>query len=389
MGLRGFFCLPMVAGALCCSCTRDLVVAVSVVQSDGLGDLTRDSGPGDVDQDNGPGDPAPVQTYRKLVTINHSQVSAGPLLDFPVLIALSNDADLKTTAGNGHVSDTQGRDMFFVSDTGTLLDFETEQYDSASGSLFAWVRLPSLSSSQDTLLWLRYGDPCPCTSKANPAGVWGVDDMAVYHLDHDFNDSTAHARNGLGSGAPGFAAGTVAHGASFDGTSQYVDTLYNDFLPLWTVSCWVLGAQDPGNANDAGPVMREQNYNVGWHHGGDTFRGTTFFATDPVVWWSASFGTLTHGTWYHLVGTYDGTNLVAYKNGSMVTTTVVGLPAINETASAKIGRHSTMASWFFAGQIDEVRISSTARSAGFIQTSYNNQATPSTFYTVGLEEIAP
>ncbi|MEA3488318.1 MAG: hypothetical protein U9R10_03585, partial [Euryarchaeota archaeon] len=36
--------------------------------------------------------------------------------------------------------------------------------------------------------------------------------------------------------------------------------------------------------------------------------------------------------------------------------------------------------------IDEVRISDTARNADWIQTSYNNQNNPSSFYDVGAEE---
>ena len=40
----------------------------------------------------------------------------------------------------------------------------------------------------------------------------------------------------------------------------------------------------------------------------------------------------------------------------------------------------------FVGAIDEVRISNTARSDGWIATSFNNYASPSTFVSVGDEE---
>ncbi len=39
-----------------------------------------------------------------------------------------------------------------------------------------------------------------------------------------------------------------------------------------------------------------------------------------------------------------------------------------------------------AGLIDEVRVSSTARSANWIKPSYNNQYSPSSFCSVGAEE---
>ena len=41
------------------------------------------------------------------------------------------------------------------------------------------------------------------------------------------------------------------------------------------------------------------------------------------------------------------------------------------------------------GTIDELRIASTARSAGWIATEFANQSSPATFYTVGAEQPAP
>jgi hypothetical protein len=38
-----------------------------------------------------------------------------------------------------------------------------------------------------------------------------------------------------------------------------------------------------------------------------------------------------------------------------------------------------------AGQADEVRIASIARPAEWIETEFNNQSNPSSFYTIGNE----
>ena len=40
----------------------------------------------------------------------------------------------------------------------------------------------------------------------------------------------------------------------------------------------------------------------------------------------------------------------------------------------------------FAGNLDELRISSSSRSTGWFATSYANQTDPATFYTDGPEE---
>jgi hypothetical protein len=50
-----------------------------------------------------------------------------------------------------------------------------------------------------------------------------------------------------------------------------------------------------------------------------------------------------------------------------------------------ISRHQAW-NTFFPGQLDEVRISNTVRTAGWIATEYNNNYSPSTFFYVGDEE---
>jgi hypothetical protein len=42
--------------------------------------------------------------------------------------------------------------------------------------------------------------------------------------------------------------------------------------------------------------------------------------------------------------------------------------------------------YFYHGLIDELRISNTVRSAGWIATEYNNQSSPSTFLSEGSQE---
>jgi hypothetical protein len=45
------------------------------------------------------------------------------------------------------------------------------------------------------------------------------------------------------------------------------------------------------------------------------------------------------------------------------------------------------ATQYFNGALDEVRISNSARSGGWIAAEYNNQSSPSTFYSVGAETV--
>jgi hypothetical protein len=102
---------------------------------------------------------------------------------------------------------------------------------------------------------------------------------------------------------------------------------------------------------------------------------------------TASSTALITGQWYHLIGTYDGSQIKLYINGAVVGTTTGVTGAIaSSTDPCYVGRYTTP---FWNGYLDEVRISNVARSASWIGTEYNNQASPSTFYSFGTEENAP
>jgi Concanavalin A-like lectin/glucanases superfamily len=91
-------------------------------------------------------------------------------------------------------------------------------------------------------------------------------------------------------------------------------------------------------------------------------------------------------TWYHAVCAFPRADKVyLYINGSQNTSAAY---ASGNASSVTVGNSLIIAShdgatWYNNGTIDEVRVSSYARSADWIVTEYNNQNSPSTFYTVG------
>ena len=86
------------------------------------------------------------------LAVDHAKV-AGELRNFPVLVAVRHAA-LRGQSG-----------VHFLADDGALLACEILSYDPAEGSLRAWVRVPLLSGTQDTMLQIEAGD--------GVAGVWG------------------------------------------------------------------------------------------------------------------------------------------------------------------------------------------------------------------------
>ena len=110
--------------------------------------------------------------YRFTVTIDPAMVSgSADLTDFPLLITLT-DVDLKDAAHAGHVGQADGGDLLFTSADGTTqLDHEIESYDPATGTLVAWVKVPTLSPATDTVLYLYYGNAA-AANQQNAAAVW-------------------------------------------------------------------------------------------------------------------------------------------------------------------------------------------------------------------------
>ena len=130
-------------------------------------------------------------TYRKAITIDADQVSAS-LANFPLLVS-TNDTHLLAQA------ESTGVDIFFTEDDGiTPLDFEIESYSDTT-SLVAWVRIPSLSDTTDTTIYMYYGNSSATSSLENPTFVWDTDYVMVQHLEEtsgDHFDSTSNGNDG-------------------------------------------------------------------------------------------------------------------------------------------------------------------------------------------------
>jgi len=159
----------------------------------------------------------------------------------------------------------------------------------------------------------------------------------------------------------------LGNSLNFDGVNDFVTTpiIQNSTnYGAWTIECWVNGAAAPSGANYSGPAYGD-NMGIIWNHVNAAFRGAATVTTSNTTY-AASFGTLAGATWYHLAATFDGTNLKSYKNGVLITTTVVSGTMVNSTSPLLIGKHPTLANYFH-GSIDDIKVWNTAR--GCIQIS--------------------
>jgi hypothetical protein len=352
--------------------------------------------------------------YRKRIIIDGDQVSgSSTLINFPVLISIApgTDNDLKHTSYGGHVGNLDGTDIFFTNDEGQgwqtgefSLHHEIEKYDPATGELVAWVEIPDLSPYEDTTLYMYYGY-ASAPDQQNVSGTWDEggsgDFKGVWHLKEDptdtapqFLDSTSNPNEGTAQPVgqePSQATGQIDGGLAFDDSNErHVEVAHDTSMQLSTditVSAWVQTSDNETDvgliANKWGSVPADRNYWLGKLN--DTSIALYVDDTQNVT---TNLSLISNGSWHYVVGVADVTNslLRIYVDGTQRNSAAYDGTSVTGTSDFYIGSGSGSIQQEFDGAIDEVRVSSTARSADWIATEFANQDSPSTFYQVLSEE---
>ncbi|MBY8985798.1 MAG: DUF2341 domain-containing protein [Candidatus Lokiarchaeota archaeon] len=332
-------------------------------------------------------------SFYKNITIDQTKVSgSGSHTDFPFLLSFI-DSDL-----HGNVQ-LDGDDIAFAIDN-SWLDHEIElfnpTYSTTEVQLIAWIRIPSLSTSVDTVISMYYGNST-MISRQNPEGVWDIHYEAVYHLHDDFLDSTPYNRDGTNSGSVDIA-GRIGDGQDFERSDNYD----NINIGTWsiagteiTIQAWVkLESFSVGDARilSKNSGLSDDTEHHVWMLGTEIspnrLRGriktgiSDFSGTSTVV---ATSGDLSIATWYLTTLIYDGSNIRFVLDGTPVGAfSKSGSLRVNDWPIT-IGNNPTEDKALDA-IIDEVRISSTVRSNDWLLTEYNNQNDPDTFYSIGVEQ---
>ncbi|MHA1985330.1 MAG: DUF2341 domain-containing protein [Promethearchaeota archaeon] len=332
--------------------------------------------------------------YYKLITIDQNEVSgSGIHYNFPFLFSFI-DGDLK------YKVQSDGDDIAFATD-GDWLDHEIlvfdQDYSSTEAELKVWVQIPYLYSSKNTTIAMYYGNST-MSSRENAEGVWDSGYEAVYHLDDDFLDSTTHNRDGTNTGSVDIT-GKIGDGQDFerDRATDNID------IGTWsvagtqiTIQTWInLESFDIGDARILSKNSGTSNAGEAhvWMLGTDTFpnrlrgrikTGTSDSSgTSTVV---ATSGDLSLGTWYLTALIYDGSNIRFVLDGNPV-------GSFSKSGSLRVNNwpivigNSPSGARNLDGIVDEVKISSTVRSNDWLKTEYDNQNDPSSFGSVGTEEI--
>lgn len=326
-------------------------------------------------------------SYKKVITIQGSQITGGPHADFPILIDHTDGTNLTTAAGK--VTSANGYDIVFADDNANLLDFQLEEYDGSTGHVVAWVKIPSLTNGTNVVIHMLYGKASITTDQSSTS-TWDANFRSVYHFNNnDLNDQTVNTNNGTNNGTANDNTSKIAGGRTFGpGNGDYVQVATTGWatgagtIELWGNQSSFSGAHQyyfghttlPAYANRIQLYTNDAAGNLDLGLGNSHSRHT-------------NIQNLNTNQWYHIALTWDGTNYAVYVDGvSAATGTYSGLSSFNSVADIGNDGNSAARNEGLIGDLDEFRIHTSVRSANWIATSHDAQNSPEgTFYTITTE----
>ena len=356
--------------------------------------------------------------YRKKITTSLNTVISSDLTDFPYLVSFTDSDFTKTT-------ESDGSDIIFTASDGTTeLAYEIERFDQTTGEVIAWVKIPTVSSSETTDIYIYYKG----TASSSSSSVWDSNYKLVYHLNQsstgtvdEFTDVSDTGNDGTGGGTgdmtqdedrrPTQVEGKIGYGQRFggptnsngngnDGTGDYI---WSQDVSEWpgnnagtsdndtTVEFWAKIDDDHSD---------EVNMDFfGYHASGNHNEFTLFkVASLNLIIKGALLDSdvdATTSDWTYLMIVYDpgGTSKI-YQDGELA-------EQVDGTSGNKGQRHNgefvlgaeidkssgeLVVNNELQGDLDEFRVSNTVRSADWAAASYCNQNGSNDCQTIGPEE---
>ena len=333
-------------------------------------------------------------SYSRPLRIDHTLVGGADANDFPTLVKIS-DATFKTAASGGHIRNTNGYDIAFYADSGlqTPLFWEIDSYDGVNGVLWAWVKVPTVSHTADTTIYVAYGDAGISTFQSTASSVWTAGYGFVAHLGNGTTpsgtESTAHGftLSTAVSGVPGKIGGA----AGFDGSTQFMSTHNASSAAYpWAFEAW--GKLSSTAIKEQVLMAQSNGSNISWM---EYFPQGPSLAIRAVTCTAGCAGVSFRifnfpfdTNWHHIVVVFqDSSHFATYVDGAP-TAILDGYsngPAPTSTFTDTILGNTDPSPGGFSGVIDESRVYTIQPSAEWILTEYNNQNSPSTFIAVGAE----
>lgn len=312
--------------------------------------------------------------FYKQIKIDHREVR-GNLTDFPFLVNII-DTDLTAFA------QADCDDILFTTISNIQLSHEIEKCDlTANDHLIAWVKLPSISYTQDTRFNMYFGN----STVSNQQDIFNVYNDNFILVDHlngtDRIDSTDGRNNGTISGST-LINGFIGDGRFFDGINDQVKyNLEEDFdftiTDKFTITGWVNATNTGTTQWLMGKAISSGGIADGWfnyiHFSDD--QNYIKFTNDDALTIQQAFVTLdpkiTDEQWYYVFGKWHGTSLESglevgiiipdgNQTGYKRSTSASPVTGLLNAENVTIGTSNSLNA-DFTGQLDEIRISDKIR----------------------------
>lgn len=356
--------------------------------------------------------------FSQPITLNTASAGiSSTLTNFPALVYIKEDA-LKTGVNCANniqfaTGGTNGYDFAFslVGSTAEL-PYQVENYDPTTGTLLAWVQIPTVTSGSNTNLTFYFGSAAPLHPATFTATTWSSDYLSVYHFNELPTAGSAtvlESTSGTLTGTPTAITQSVDQIHSLTGniggngggytlggsTSKIITSKKADISNSFTLSAWVNVLSTA--TNDSKIVTNELDFGAGYKlsiKGGKIeteTRNTNFAGTTGNL---GIGGAVSFSAWHYVQGIFDATtgNFQNYLDGAAQTTATTtsasstnNKPLAGSFVSLGIDHGDGVGGIndgsFFKGNMDEVRISNVIKSADWIKAEYYNQTNPLTFTT--------
>jgi prenyltransferase beta subunit len=286
-----------------------------------------------------------------------------------------------------------------TSDGKTQNYVEIESWDDINNEANLWVKVPSISSTADTTLYLYYDNrQRPNKEYVGNTGeyparrVWDNGYVAVYHMAQNPSATPPQMKDSTENFIHGSASYTMTSGHRADGQ---IGKAIN--FSLDNRDSVDLGADPDFDVADqltietlARPLLfRDWDRIVSKAWSADVYPWNTYslnLSNNNTGFESVNFSIAIGGTEYgvssarqiaadenvYAVGVYDGSNQYVYLDGQQeASAPVTGLIDVNNTIPVMIAKNHWHQYNSFYGQIDEVRISNVGRSSAWIRASYH------------------
>ncbi len=316
---------------------------------------------------------------RETLTID-SSLTASDLTDFTLLLTEAN-----MSANFWANVNADGSDIYVtLADGVTKLNRELVSFDGVGQTMELHIKVPTISSTVDTDLYLYFGSS---TTESNSAATWDANTQMVQHFEETTGtatDSTANGLDGTVTAGSYGGAGQIGDGASFQAGRNLTVNQALDTSNTFTIDFWA----DYTATGTWQTVYFQNDGTTAWNE-----LLTINAATEQFTLWTKTGGTgvalgmqADYVGWHKYTFAYDGANLDMYKDGGLVNSIVYNWSSTPANFMAGQRTDSNQPADAF---YDEYTFDTTERSADWIAAEYAMQNTPAAFYSLGITEALP